>query len=64
LLLSVIIALAVTWVGLALAYFTNDPVGFFITTLGFGLYLLTRGVRAVRDSRPVRRLRPVAVPAG
>jgi zinc/manganese transport system permease protein len=64
LLLSVIIALVVTWIGLGLAYFTNDPVGFFITTLGFGIYLLARGARALRESSRAWRARPVAVPAG
>jgi zinc/manganese transport system permease protein len=38
--LSVAIALVVTWVGLALAYFTNYSVGFFVTSLAFGLYAL------------------------
>ena len=40
LLLSVAIGLAVTWLGLALAYFYDQPVGFYITTLAFGAYLL------------------------
>jgi zinc/manganese transport system permease protein len=43
--LSVAIALAVTWVGLALAYFSIYPVGFYVTTLAFGLYVLVRLVR-------------------
>jgi hypothetical protein len=54
----------VTWVGLALAYFTNDPVGFFVTTLGFGLYLLARAARGLRGSLRVWDARPVRVPAG
>jgi zinc/manganese transport system permease protein len=40
--LSVALALAVTWVGLTLAYFSVYPVGFYITSLSFGLYLLVR----------------------
>lgn len=47
--LSVAIALLVTWVGLGLAYFTNDPVGFFITTLAFAVYLLARTFRVLRE---------------
>jgi zinc/manganese transport system permease protein len=43
--LSVAIALGVTWLGLALAYFSVYPVGFYVTTLAFGAYLATR----VRD---------------
>jgi zinc/manganese transport system permease protein len=46
--LSVLLALAVTWVGLALAYFSDYPVGFFITSLAFLAYLAARGARAVR----------------
>jgi zinc/manganese transport system permease protein len=45
--LSVALALAVTWVGLALAYFSIYPVGFFVTSLSFGLYVLVRGGRAL-----------------
>jgi zinc/manganese transport system permease protein len=44
--LSVVIALAVTWIGLALAYFSVYPVGFYVTSLAFGLYLLARLGRA------------------
>ena len=40
--LSVAIALGVTWLGLALAYFSVYPVGFYVTTLAFAAYLATR----------------------
>jgi len=43
--LSVVIALAVTWLGLGIAYFSIYPVGFFVTSLSFGLYVLVRLVR-------------------
>lgn len=43
--LSVAVSLAVTWLGLAFAYFTDLPVGFFITTLAFVAYVLIRAVR-------------------
>ncbi len=46
--LSVAIALIVTWVGLGLAYFTDGPVGFFVTTLALALYV---GARAWRPAR-------------
>ena len=46
--LSVALALVFTWLGLALAYFSDFPVGFFITTLAFGAYLAVRGLKAVR----------------
>jgi zinc/manganese transport system permease protein len=38
--LSVALALLVTWLGLALAYFSIYPVGFYVTTLSFVLYVL------------------------
>jgi len=40
--LAVALALAVTWIGLALAYFSIYPVGFYVTSLSFGLYVLVR----------------------
>lgn len=48
LVLSVVIALAVTWVGLGLSYFTNDSVGFFISTLAFAVYVLAGAQAWVR----------------
>jgi zinc/manganese transport system permease protein len=45
--LSVAIALAVTWLGLALAYFSAYPVGFYVTSLAFALYVLVRVARAL-----------------
>ena len=51
--LSVAVALGVTWLGLALAYFSIYPVGFFVTSLSFALYVIVRLVRVVtgRQSR-------------
>jgi zinc/manganese transport system permease protein len=43
--LSVAIALLVTWLGLALAYFSIYPVGFYVTSLSFALYILVRIAR-------------------
>lgn len=48
LVLSVVISVAVTWLGLALAYYTFFPVGFFITTLAFAAYLAALAARYVR----------------
>ena len=53
--LSVGLALAVTWVGLTLAYFSIYPVGFFITSLAFGLYVLVRLGRAFAGRRLISR---------
>jgi zinc/manganese transport system permease protein len=43
--LSVAIGLLVTWLGLGIAYFSIYPVGFYVTSLSFGLYVLVRLVR-------------------
>jgi zinc/manganese transport system permease protein len=40
--LSVAFALLVAWLGLGIAYFSIYPVGFYITTFAFALYLLAR----------------------
>jgi zinc/manganese transport system permease protein len=40
--LSVALALAVTWLGLSISYFSPYPVGFWVTSLSFGLYVAVR----------------------
>jgi zinc/manganese transport system permease protein len=40
LLLSVVLAVLVVWLALALAYFSIYPVGFYVTTLALGVYVL------------------------
>ena len=45
--LSVAIALLVTWIGLGLSYFTDYSVGFYVTSLAFGVYLVARVARRV-----------------
>ena len=52
--LSVVLALAVTWAGLVIAYYTPYPTGAFITTLSFAAYVLARGSRLLAH-RPVLR---------
>jgi zinc/manganese transport system permease protein len=47
LVLSVAIALVVTWLGESAAYFSSYPIGFWVTTFAFGLFLLANGYRAV-----------------
>jgi zinc/manganese transport system permease protein len=44
--LSVVLSVVYTWLGLALAYFSDLPVGFFITTLSFSTYLVIRAAKA------------------
>lgn len=43
--LAAVLGVAVVWLALALAYFSPFPIGFFVTSLGFGLYLAAWGVR-------------------
>ncbi len=52
--LSVLISLVVTWLGLGIAYFSPYPVGFWITSLSFGLYVVVRVARAGRIMWRVR----------
>jgi zinc/manganese transport system permease protein len=56
--LSVALGVAVTWVGLVMAYYTPYPTGAFITTVSFGAYVLARGIR-----RFAGRARPLPVRA-
>lgn len=39
---GVLLALAFTWAGLTIAYYSPHPVSFFITSLAFGTYLVVR----------------------
>jgi zinc/manganese transport system permease protein len=48
-LLTLVIGLAITWLGLALAYYSSAPIGFFITSLAFAAYLLARAARRQID---------------
>jgi zinc/manganese transport system permease protein len=56
LIVGVLIALASTWIGLFIAYFTPYPVSFFITSISFGAYVVVRLVEwaAGRRSRAGR----------
>jgi zinc/manganese transport system permease protein len=49
LILSVVFALVTIWLALAIAYFSIYPVGFYVTTIGFVLYLLARLAGRHRD---------------
>lgn len=45
---SIGVAILVTWLGEGVAYFSPYPIGFWVTTFAFGLFLLACGYRAVR----------------
>jgi zinc/manganese transport system permease protein len=51
LLLSIVFALVIVWLGLGIAYFSIYPVGFYITSFAFALYLLARLVASRRQKR-------------
>lgn len=59
LVLTIGIGLTITWVGLSVAYFSPYPIGFFVTTLGFGVY-----VAAVAGTRLAERLGRRGVASG
>jgi len=46
--ITMVIGLLVTWLGLAVAYFTPYPIGFFVTTFAFAAYV---GAAALRHTR-------------
>jgi zinc/manganese transport system permease protein len=45
LILSVVFALVTIWLALAIAYFSIYPVGFYVTTIGFLIYVVARATR-------------------
>jgi zinc/manganese transport system permease protein len=47
--LSMLIALLVTWIGLGIAYFSPYPVGFWVTSLSFGLYVIVHVAVGLRS---------------
>jgi zinc/manganese transport system permease protein len=57
-LLTLLVGLTVTWLGLALAYYSSAPIGFLITSLAFAAYLLANATRALADRPAGRRPRP------
>jgi zinc/manganese transport system permease protein len=65
LLLSVVIALVVVWVGMGIAYFSVYPVGFFVTSVAFAGYLLARAWRWARPrlARSLSGVRAARLPA-
>jgi zinc/manganese transport system permease protein len=60
--LTVVIGLVVTWASLAVAFFTPYPLGFWLTSIAFGLYALTHlGAALAGRSRGRSRRDPVSV---
>jgi zinc/manganese transport system permease protein len=50
--LSALIALAVVWIGLVLAYYFPYPASFFITSLAFAAYLVSQFARVAQHAMP------------
>ncbi len=56
--LAVGLALLFTWAALAVAYYTPYPVGFFLTSFAFGVYVLVRLARGLLRPRKRAALAP------
>jgi len=62
--LTVVLAVAITWVSLGVAFYSVYPVGFYVSTFGFAVYVLSAGGRALatwagsRRAPPWRRVGP------
>jgi zinc/manganese transport system permease protein len=54
-LIGIILALAFTWLGLSIAFFSPHPVSFFITSLAFATYVAVRLSEPLRQSFPRMR---------
>lgn len=52
--LSIAIALVVTWIGLAIAYFSPYPLGFWVTSIAFALYVVVMAATSRRHGRTMR----------
>ena len=53
-LIGIVLALAFTWLGLAISYYSPHPVSFFITSLAFGTYVVVRIAEPVRGRLMMR----------
>ena len=60
--LTILLALAVTWLSLGVAYYSAYPVGFYVSTFGFTVYVLASGGRALADRLGTRHLRGALSP--
>lgn len=62
--LSVLLAVLVTWIGEGIAYYSPYPIGFWVTSIAFGLFLLAAAYRALVDAVSRRGREPAVLPAG
>jgi zinc/manganese transport system permease protein len=59
--LSVVLALVTVWVALFVAYYSPYPIGFWLTTVAFGLYVAGHAATRLRDRSAAGTPRPQAV---
>jgi zinc/manganese transport system permease protein len=52
--LSVVIALITVWIGIAVSYQSNWPLGFFVGVIGAAFYLFSRAYAATRRRQATR----------
>lgn len=60
--LTVVLGLLVTWLSLAVAFYSPWPVGFFVSTFGFAVYVAAAVGRQVATRLRSARRRTPAVP--
>ncbi|MGH8960157.1 MAG: metal ABC transporter permease [Jatrophihabitantaceae bacterium] len=58
--LSILLAVAVTWLGEGIAFYSRYPIGFWVSSLAFALFLLATAYRVLADRRDARRVRAAA----
>jgi zinc/manganese transport system permease protein len=51
LLISVALGLVIVWLGLGIAFFSIYPVGFYVTSIAFAVFLLARLTRSIKTTR-------------
>jgi zinc/manganese transport system permease protein len=61
--LSVVLGLFTVWVALFIAYYSPYPIGFWLTTIAFGMYALIYAATTLRHRHGTRVTQPVAVRA-
>jgi zinc/manganese transport system permease protein len=59
LILSIVIAVVVVWAGEGIAFFSPYPIGFWVTTFAFGVFLVATAYRAGLDAYGRRRARAI-----
>ncbi|WP_307795589.1 metal ABC transporter permease [Actinacidiphila acididurans] len=62
--LSVLLAVAATWLGLTVAYYSPYPIGFWVTTFAFGGYVLARAAATAAGRTATRSASRSATRAG